>query len=149
MIRRAQESHENVLPASIKTWGWIAFLLILIQIYLGTAVRQEVDAVVAQYDHQQRSLWMDAVDQTGIFKIHRSFAWLLLAAVGWFLWKSKKAGIWSSGQKWIAGLLAAEVIAGVAMAKLDIPALVQPTHLMLACLLFSFMLWTLMAKQKR
>jgi len=148
MIRRAQVHHENVLPAKIKKYGWIAFILVLIQIYLGTEVRQEVDTVVAQYDHQQRSLWMDAVDQTGIFKIHRSFAWLVLAAVGWFLWNSKINGNWNSAQKWIVVVLVAEVLAGIVLAKLDIPALGQPTHLMLACLLFTFMLWTLWGRKQ-
>ena len=146
MIRRAQPDHGTVLPSSVKTFGWIAFAMILIQIYLGTSVRQEVDAVVAQYDHQQRDLWMDIVDQTRIFKIHRSFAWLILATVGWFLWKSKSLGAWTTGHMWIAGTLIAEVLAGVILAKLDIPALGQPTHLILACLLFSFLLWVLLGK---
>jgi len=149
MIRRAQNDHGSILPSNVKMIGWLAFVLILVQIYLGTSVRQEVDAVVSQYDHKQRDLWMGIVDQTGIFKIHRSFAWLILAVVGGFLWKSKATGGWSTAHSWIAGTLIGEVLVGVTLAKFDIPALGQPAHLMLACLLFSFLLWVLLARKKR
>lgn len=146
MIKRA-DGLVNILPTSIKTIGWVSFVLILVQIYLGTQVRQEVDVVVTQFDHQQRELWMDQVGMTSIFKIHRSFAWLILATCGWMLHKSRSLGHWGTPQKWIAGILIAEVIVGVGLAKLDIPALGQPTHLMLACLLFSFVFWVLLGKR--
>jgi len=146
MIKRAQ-GNESIVPVSIKKIGWIVFALLLVQIYLGTQVRQEVDTVVSQYNHEQRELWMDTVDQTSIFKIHRSFVWLLLAAFGWMLWQSKKANVWGHPQKAIAVLLALEMVVGIVLAKLDIPALGQPTHLMLACLLFSYVFWILLGRK--
>lgn len=147
MIKRAQ-GNQAIVPPSIQKIGWLVFVLILVQTYLGTSVRQEVDVVVAQFNHEQRSLWMDNVDKTTIFKIHRSFVWVLLAACGWLLWKSKQLGYWNTPQKAIAILLIAEMSVGIILAKLDIPAIGQPIHLMLACLLFSYVFWLVLGKRE-
>lgn len=148
MIARAKEKTNRLSP-SINAMGWVALILILVQIYLGTGVRQEVDEVVKSFDHNQRELWMNQVSKTNIFKIHRSFAWIILFTSGWVLYQSKKIKIWNTSQKWITGILITEVLIGIILAKFNIPALGQPTHLLLACLLFSFLFWTLLGSRAK
>ncbi|GIR13061.1 MAG: hypothetical protein CM15mP23_16360 [Cryomorphaceae bacterium] len=53
----------------------IAIVLSLIQIILGTQVRQLVDEIASSLNHMERKLWVDLVGTT--FKVHRFFCYKL------------------------------------------------------------------------
>ena len=52
--------------------------LTLIQVLLGTQVRQQIDVIAKSLAHTQRELWIEQLDW--VFKVHRSFSLLLLAS---------------------------------------------------------------------
>jgi cytochrome c oxidase assembly protein subunit 15 len=108
-----------------------AIFLTLIQVVLGTQVRQEIDHLADALI--QRSEWIAGL--SNIFEIHRSFSILILFVNGFFLWKNKHA--WKeNGMKTIAMFLVLEVLVGIILAYLGMPAVAQTLHLVLATLLF-------------
>ncbi|UII32055.1 COX15/CtaA family protein [Fulvivirga ulvae] len=106
----------------------------LIQVALGTQVREAIDVIAAQYDYTNRNLWVGEIGTS--FLIHRSFSWLILllhAVLIYILFKTK------SGSALTVGLMAVvvlTVLTGVVMGYFGIPAFIQPVHLLLGTLIF-------------
>ena len=122
----------------------LAIVLTLIQVVLGTQVRQEIDHLADLF--LPRAEWIAGL--TEVFEIHRSFSILLILVNGAFLWMNKNIWRHHQGMKAIAILLGLEVIAGITLAYLGMPAAVQTMHLFLATLLFGMQCWVFFAEKK-
>jgi cytochrome c oxidase assembly protein subunit 15 len=110
---------------------WAVFLITAYQMFLGTQVREEIDALIKLgYSREQ---WLAAVGWP--FYVHRSFSWLVLVALGWMTWKNEKT-YRSRPIRWVAGLLIAELLSGILLAHVDMPAIVQTMHLIFASVMF-------------
>jgi cytochrome c oxidase assembly protein subunit 15 len=120
-------------PASapgIKTLVLATAGLLLIQIILGTQVREAVDRIAAASVGNSRSGWLNQAGTA--FIIHRSFSWLpLLAALGLFFAMRRK-GISRQG-KYVWVMAAIAVATGAVLGYAGIPPAVQPLHLLAAC----------------
>ncbi len=120
--------------------GLAALFLLLVQIAMGTEVREEVDAL-SRSTSLPRALWIDAL--SFLFKVHRSFSLLVLAVIGacalWII-RTRTVSTWP---RILLGLVVLEILAGVGMAYFALPAFLQPTHLMLAVLSFSVLILVL------
>jgi len=116
----------------------LMIFLTLIQVLLGTQVRQQVDIIAKGFDMQQRELWVSHLGT--VYKIHRSFAWLVLIGNIWTSYQLIRYMSHYFAVYRAAILLAATVllatITGVILAYLNMPGSAQPMHLLLACLLF-------------
>tara|TARA_B100001093_G_scaffold518185_1_gene602175 strand:+ start:1040 stop:2062 length:1023 start_codon:yes stop_codon:yes gene_type:complete len=112
----------------------IAIVLSLIQITLGTQVRQLIDVIASSLNHMQRNLWLDLAGIT--FKIHRSFAIsiVLINAILFFI--NYKLKYRYQLVNFLCGVLFLEVLSGVILTYFDMLALMQPIHLIAASLLF-------------
>lgn len=118
---------------AFRRWSIVALVLILIQIGLGTQVRESIDSL--DQAGVARSNWMDQIDW--IFYVHRSFSILILALNFW-LWRENRRralGYWQ--WDYIAGLLLFELVIGIILAYFDLPYFAQPLHLLLGALLFA------------
>jgi heme a synthase len=108
-------------------------VIVLIQIVLGTQVRERVDEVSQSLGYQQRNLWIERLGT--IFIIHRSFSWVVALLSILVFVKSYKLPSLQKGS-WLVAILAASSIAlGIIMAYLNIPAFAQPLHLLTGTLL--------------
>lgn len=119
---------------------WTAFgvmILSLVQIVLGTQVREAVDVVAHSLP---RAEWIEALPIS--FEIHRSFAILVIVANAFLYTQLKKQSISLGAFNWVVGLLALEIIVGIVLSYAAMPAFLQPVHLLAACLLFAFQLYT-------
>jgi cytochrome c oxidase assembly protein subunit 15 len=120
-----------VLPKSIQTLLWITFGITFVQMFLGTQVREAIDALVKQ--GYSREYW---VEHLGIpFLIHRSFSWLVLGILGYLYWMNRKSlniRIINTS----VYLLVIELVSGVLLAYASMPGLVQTSHLLFASILF-------------
>lgn len=119
------------LHSLVVGWGLIVGLVLLVvQIYLGTRVRSSVDlAAVSGLD---RGSWI--ASSGAVFLVHRTFSWLLLIWVVFLSWRvTKKEG--GNFPVQLFGLVLALVSTGAVLAYLGLPKLIQPLHLLLACLL--------------
>lgn len=128
----------------IKIWAWLAVLLTLFQIGLGTQVRQFVDL---QMD-KSPALWLDPAPIK--FYVHRTLSLLILGVhliLFWMLRKMKR-NVRVFNQ--ILGLIGLEIFTGILMFYFDFPFSSQPLHLIIAALLFgaqSFFILQLMSNK--
>ncbi len=117
----------------------VALVFTLVQIVLGTQVREQVDSFTKM--GLARSSWMENLDVT--FYIHRSFSLAILALNVWLWHQNRKQqyGFWQLNA--IMLLLGVEILIGIILAYFDLPAWTQPTHLLLGALLFALQLQAL------
>ncbi len=120
----------------------IAVILTLIQVILGTQVRQLVDEQVRSLGYDTKELWLANPDIT--FYVHRSFSILVLLINLVLWWKNRKLALHLNRINVVIALILLEVATGVAMYNFDFPYLSQPLHLVIASLLFGFQFYLLM-----
>ncbi len=107
--------------------------IVLLQIILGTQVREEIDVISKALSYEQRDLWIDRLGS--IFIIHRSFSWLVLIGTIALYYKSRKIVGFVKASSLISLNVFIIIILGIIMVYLDMPAVAQPLHLFLACAL--------------
>jgi heme a synthase len=105
-----------------------AILLSVIQIIAGTQVRQQIDDVMYT---MPRSEWLSSVD--GIFKFHRSFAILVVLISILLFYINHKKNYGFNRVIILLFVILVEALSGIVLSYFDMPAAMQPTHL-----LFSF-----------
>lgn len=119
----------------------------LIQMVMGTQVRESVDLIAKALNNSSRELWVERLHI--IFYVHRSFSSLILFTNLWLVWKlwtTLPAGhIVRKFAVALVGLLVVTILLGVTMDRLHFPAFAQPLHLWFASLIFGvqFALWNL------
>ena len=140
-----QDDEEVAIAIGLRWLLWGTLLLTFVQIVLGTQVREQVDIVASAADYTNRATW---VAQLGsVFESHRTLSALVVMAnvfVGYQLWQVEVARLRQLLlATWV--LIGLEVVAGLSLAYLALPALIQPIHLTLATLLFGTQFLTLLA----
>ena len=120
-------------PTTIKIGLYIALLLTLIQVAIGTQVRQFVDEQVISIGYQ-KELWLNNPNLQ--FYIHRTFSFLIIGLNVWLYLKNKKQQLGLNEINWVLILIFIEVFTGILMSYLDFPFGTQPIHLVMAALLF-------------
>ena len=126
----------EVLPASFR---WTIFGLLILTIFQtlsGTQVRESVDHLL---DQVTRAM---VIPQLGVaFDVHRLLGALSLFANGWLAHqiyselKGRNRPL-RFHARLIMGCLLLSIATGLTMNRLDLPAMAQPAHLMLGCILF-------------
>ena len=134
----------RLLPDKFKTVLIAAMIMTLLQVAMGTQVREAVDLIARE--HIERQYWRD--DFPIIFYIHRSFSSIILFTNAWLVWKiyqsvDKQNLLFRTGLA-LAALVVIAILAGVSLDRLGVPAIVQPIHLLMANLIFGvqFFLYT-------
>lgn len=118
----------------------------LIQIILGTEVRQFIDEQIDLVGEQARHLWLQTPKLQ--FYIHRSFS-ILVVMINLFLaYRIYKLNLGFSKINWVLLLLLLEVITGMTMNYLDFPFGSQALHLALASLLFGLQFYMVLEALK-
>lgn len=120
----------------------LALLLTLVQIVLGTQVRQFVDEQIDVVGYASKNLWLK--NPTVQFYIHRTFSILVLAVNLYLFLRIKRGNLGFKKIDWILFLIAMEVVTGILMAYMDFPYATQPIHLVLAALLFGVQFYLFM-----
>ena len=112
-------------------WLIAAMVTLMIQIMVGTQVREEIDAVGAVAAREE---WIDHLGIAYLF--HRSFSWIvLLLHVGLILKLRKTEGVKVFPLTLIL-LILGTILTGLGMAFFAVPAFLQPVHLLLATVTF-------------
>lgn len=118
----------------INKWLVWTLILSLIQVLLGTQVREVMDEVMNKLGEAGRNQW---VDNLGLkFYIHRSYSILLLGLhVGLIFWLRKsiqQEGILYRLSVALLAMVIIEIATGIVLAYWSVPAFAQPIHLTLA-----------------
>lgn len=136
VIRMISPTQKENLPQIpwMKIGIWAVFAITVYQMFLGTQVREEIDALVKQgYTREQ---WIASVGWP--FYVHRSFSWLVLVLLSYMAWQNEKTDKYQP-IRWLFILLAVELISGVLLAYVDMPGIVQTAHLIFASAMFGIL----------
>lgn len=118
----------------INKWLQWTLLLSLLQVLIGTQVREAMDVAIKEFGEAGRAQWINSLGLK--FYIHRSFSILILGMhVGLVYWLRKNIasrGIIFQLSSALLILLLIEIATGIVLAYLKVPAFAQPIHLTLA-----------------
>ncbi len=126
------------LPAVFNKVAIAVMVMTLMQMVMGTQVRESIDVIAKAMNNSSRELWIEQIDL--VFYVHRSFSSLILFTNFWLAWKLWKC--LAGGhvlRKFAVGLpvlLVVTILLGVTMDRLHVPAFAQPLHLWFASLIF-------------
>ena len=128
----------NHTSSGIKWLAAISLLLIVVQVGVGTGVREEIDLISDPTRGLDRSQWLEQL--SGVFDMHRTLA--LISAVVivllFFVVRSRFAP--STHQSRFTNLLLLllllQMISAGVLGYFDVPPFAQTVHLVLASLLF-------------
>lgn len=106
----------------------------IVQIVLGTQVREAIDEIAASMQGNNRNTWIEQLGAS--FYIHRSLSSIILIAHIYLVYllqkHAKHKAIIYTYTIALVGVVVMEILAGIGMAYLAIPAFLQPIHLLLA-----------------
>jgi len=126
------------LPPIVLTILKAAMAMTLLQVVMGTQVRETVDFISHEHSYIDRKFWRD--DFPIIFYIHRSFSSIILFTNLWIVWKLRqhvaKNGLLLHTAYVLAGLVITAILAGVSLDRLGMPPIAQPIHLLMANMIF-------------
>jgi cytochrome c oxidase assembly protein subunit 15 len=134
------------LPPRWRTVLTIALVLTLLQVAMGTQIREAVDGITNANELAERNIWREHFPI--IFYVHRSFSSIILFTNLWLAWKLVRSlgldNLFRRVGYALGGLVVLAVLTGVSLDRLGFPAFVQPFHLLLANLIFGcqFFLYT-------
>jgi cytochrome c oxidase assembly protein subunit 15 len=134
----------SVLPVKLPMVLNAVLIMSLMQITMGTQVREAVDFI----SHDlvlERQFWRE--DFPVIFYVHRSFSSLILFTNAWLVWRlwqnvARNHPIVKAGFLLFA-LIVTAILAGVSLDRLGMPPVAQPIHLLMANLILGtqFFMW--------
>jgi cytochrome c oxidase assembly protein subunit 15 len=110
----------------------LSVILLLVQVYFGTQVRELVDQLASQL--VSRESWIAQIGSK--FILHRSFSWLVLIVHVILFYRLVKSSLPKSLLLSLLLLILLSVLTGVGMAYGSVPAWLQPVHLLVATLVF-------------
>ena len=125
---------------------WFSLLLTLIQVVLGTEVRQFVDERIKMLGYENLALVMD--EPIINFYIHRSFSIVLLAVNIWMFIMNKQKGLGFAKTSWVLCLILVEVASGIAMYNFDFPFASQSIHVVTASILFGIQFYMILESRR-
>ena len=134
-LNHASGNVTQTAVGGLRPWLLALMVVLLIQTFLGTQVREALDRVSSLFPRDQ---W---ITQAGMeFIIHRTFSWLVLGLMVVLALKLRKTTVEKSLIRVPFLLILLSVLTGAGMAYLSVPAFLQPVHLLLAVVTFG---WTL------
>lgn len=126
------------LPPMVGKVIMVVMAMTLIQMVMGTQVRESVDIIAKSLNNSSRELWVERLNI--IFYVHRSFSSIILFTNLWLIWKLWKhlpaQQVLRKFALGLGGLLVMTILLGVTMDRLHMPAFAQPLHLWFASLIF-------------
>lgn len=122
-----------------------SLVLTLIQVVLGTQVREHVDEQVKN-GVTASILWLQS--PTVEFYLHRSFSIVVLLVNLYLFSKNRKENLGFNKMNWVLGLIGIEILTGIAMAYFDFPFGSQAIHLVIASILFGIQFYMVLEGRK-
>ena len=122
------------LNPSIKNLILITTVITLLQVIIGTQVREFIDQQIDLLGEQSKNLWLQ--EPALKFYVHRSFSIVIIALNLILAVKMVRIYPHYNKIKWVMIFILLSVLTGIAMNYADFPFASQPLHLVLAALLF-------------
>lgn len=121
----------------ITLWLSVSLVLLFMQMFLGTQVREGVDILKNEVLSAERSQWLGIIGTP--FYIHRSFTWLVVGShlyMWWLLHKSTRDSkvLWWRNVSILS--ISSEILLGIILGYADVAKFAQPLHLLFASVAF-------------
>lgn len=137
---------DKIFNSAFRNVLWFSLLLTLIQVVLGTQVRQFVDEQV-KAGIGNETLWLSKPEVS--FFIHRTFSFLVFFTNVFLYLKNKKLHLGFNKINWVLLIIFIEVLSGIAMYYFHFPFGSQTIHLVLASLLFGVQFYMILEVKKK
>lgn len=147
LIRMASTKAGTVVRDSLFSkllWGTL--LLTLIQVVLGTQVRQFVDEQVKVFGYDNMAAVL--ANPTFDFYIHRTLSALVFIFNMYLYVRNRTMQLGYDKMNWVILLIGLEILSGIAMYYFDFPFGTQAAHLVLASVLFGVQFYMVLESQK-
>ncbi len=145
LIRRTNEKANYTIPVVLRKALYFFFIIHLVQLLLGTQVRESVDMLIE--NGIGRNILIDNLPVG--FKIHRSFSILIVILATMMYFQYKRLEIKPRKFTYLFVFLGLEVLFGVGLAYLGLPIALQPLHLLFSILLFALSGMLLLESKKK
>jgi len=132
------QQQQKVKNSTLKVITTLALFLVLIQIILGTEVREQIDIISKELLYTNRFLWIAKLD--GYFTIHKLFSIIVSGICIYIFFNALSAKSLHKPAFWVLFTVLGSVMLGLLMAYNNIPAFAQPTHLLLSSVLVTALL---------
>ncbi|EIJ40169.1 uncharacterized protein required for cytochrome oxidase assembly [Galbibacter orientalis DSM 19592] len=119
-----------------------ALILTLIQIVLGTQVRQFIDEQTDVYGTMAKNQWLANPEID--FYIHRSLSVLVFLVNIFLFLRNKKLNLGFSKVNWVLAFIIIEILTGIGMFYFHFPFGSQALHLVIASILFGIQFYLLL-----
>lgn len=132
---------------TISAIGIGVLFLSLVQILLGTQVRESMDEVISALGYDARFEWVDQLDAK--FYVHRSFSILVAGLNGYWFYKVNQDAdarrLIGKHVTWCLIIIGLEIVTGIWMAYFGVPPFAQPMHLTFSIVMIGlqFVVWLL------
>ena len=152
LLRKTKNWNQEVKPAWVahdffSKIIFFALVLVLIQVVLGTQVRQQVDQAVYRYGYIDRHLWLTDLDW--LFYFHRSFSILMGGVFLYLFVQNKKHPIPLVEINLSCFFVLIEIATGVLMNYFDFPFATQAIHLLSASIIFGLMFYAFLKSKSK
>lgn len=117
----------------------LAILMSLVQIIIGTQIREQVDVLYSS--GMPRPDWIAHIDWQ--FYFHRSFSILILATNSWLWWQNNRRSRGVPEMNLILIVILTEIVLGMILSYLGMPKLAQPLHLLLGAIMLGLQFYAL------
>lgn len=129
-------------------FNWIliaALALTIVQIILGTTVREHVDMI--SETGAPEIMWLQ--NPTIAFYIHRSFSIIVLLTNLYLFSLNRKLTLGFNKLNWVIFILGIEILSGISMYYFDFPFGTQTIHVVLATILFGVQFYLIMESKTK
>lgn len=125
---------------------WVSLMLTLVQVVLGTQVRQFVDEQVKSGIGNE-TLWLSQPEWS--FYFHRTFSFVVFFVNLFLYLKNRKLNLGYGKINWVMLLIIGEALSGIAMYYFHFPFGTQAIHLVLASILFGIQFYLILEARKK
>ncbi|NJB72442.1 cytochrome c oxidase assembly protein subunit 15 [Saonia flava] len=123
-----------------------SLVITLVQIVLGTQVRQFVDEQIGSVGEHAKNLWLNK--PLAQFYIHRTFSITVVVLNLYIAFLIKKRQLGYTKINWVLAILLIEVVSGIFMYYMDFPFGSQSIHMVFASLLFGVQFYLVLEASK-
>jgi len=122
----------------------LALALTIIQVVLGTTVREFIDHIAET--GAPKIMWLQSPKLS--FYIHRSFSIVVLLTNCYLFYTNRKLLLGFSKINWVMLLICFEILSGIIMSNFYFPFGTQTIHIVLASLIFGIQFYLVLETQK-
>lgn len=147
-IHLAKGSREYVTKydRNFYIFAWFTMILSLIQIGLGTQVRQFIDQQTIE-GITDVAQWLENPGVT--FYIHRTFSFVIFFANLYLFLRNKRLNLGSKKINWVMLLLLIEIATGILMYYIHFPFGTQAAHLVIAAIMYGLQISMILEMSKK